>query len=92
MGPDEKRKLAERVVELTVMNRLQDQMPEEAKERLWEEQVGLHLKHFEPEQLTAHIDFYETEMGKSISLSQKRMADDFRSGIKLVSHYPENKQ
>ena len=86
MGTDEKRKLAERVVELTVMNRLQDQMPEEVKERLREEQVGLHLKHFEPEQLMALIDFYETEMGKSISLCQKRMADDFRSGIKLVSH------
>jgi len=85
MDVDKKRKLAERAVDLTVINRLQDQISDEVRAKLRGEQVRLHLKHVESEQLTALIDFYVTEMGKSISISQKRMADNIRNGIKLVS-------
>ena len=58
MDADKKRKLAERVVDLTVMNRLQDDIPNNLKEKMQEDQVQLHIKHFDTAQLKALIDFY----------------------------------
>lgn len=95
MSDEEKRKLAEKVVDLTVMNRAKAfasdsngpnaEMTEKLRLRMREEQTVLYIKHYETEQLMALLDFYSTETGKSILASQERLSNDMASGIRLVS-------
>jgi len=95
MDTREKRKLAEKVVDLTVMNRARatatvnnkpdPEMTEKLKLRMREEQTELYVKHFDSDQLLALLDFYTTEMGKSILESQKRVSGDISSGMRIVS-------
>lgn len=76
MDTESKRELAEKVVDLTVMNRVRSfasmngvpdpAMAEKMRLRMRQEQTELYIKHFEPEQLFALLDFYSTELGKSI--------------------------
>ena len=90
-----KRKLAEEIVDLTVMNKFRafsDSTSQKsldslnrARIRMREEQIELYVKHFEIEQLNAILDFYGTDMGKSILSSHERMSDELASGVKLVS-------
>ena len=92
---DRKRKLAEDVVDLTVMNRVRSSAslngipdPETAEKmrlRMRQEQIELYIKHYEPEQLQALLDFYSTDIGKSILESQCRVADELAAGTRLVS-------
>ncbi|PCH61700.1 MAG: hypothetical protein COC19_04495 [SAR86 cluster bacterium] len=95
MNSEEKRELAETVVDMTVMNRFRifssnsdgydAKMSEIARFRMREEQTALYAKHYQSKQLTALLDFYSSEMGKSILTSQERVADEMASGVKLVS-------
>ncbi len=50
-----------------------------------QEQIELYIKHYEPEQLQALLDFYGTDIGKSILESQCRVADELAAGTRLVS-------
>lgn len=95
MTAESKKELAEKVVDLTVMNRVHtfatlNDKPDPAtaakhRARMRDEQVALYIKHYETEQLLALLDFYSTDIGKSILESQKRASDDLASGIRLVS-------
>ncbi len=95
MDTGRKRELAEKVVDLTVMNRIRTsatmngvpdpEMAEKHRLRMREEQTELYLKHYEPEQFVALLDFYNTNIGKSILESQKKVSDDMASGMRLVS-------
>lgn len=98
MDAEEKRSLAEKVVDLTVMNRVRGiatdsngpnaGMTEEFRSRMRAEQTALYVKHYEPEQFIAILDFYNTDIGKSILASQERLADEMASGTRLVSEAP----
>ncbi|NQV69308.1 MAG: DUF2059 domain-containing protein [Pseudohongiella sp.] len=89
-----KRRLAEKVVDLTVMNRAKTfasdsngpnaALTEKLSLRMREEQTVLYIKHYETEQLNALLDFYNTEIGKSILASQERLSAEMASGVRLV--------
>lgn len=95
MDIERRRELAQKVVELTVMNRVRSfaslngapdaDMAEKLRSRMRQEQTELYIKHFEPEQLQALLDFYNTEIGRSILDSQKKVSDEVSSGARLVS-------
>ena len=95
MTSESKQVLCEKVVDLTVMNRMQatatvngtpdPDMAKKMRARMREEQIALHMKHFEADQLVAMLDFFSTEVGASILQSQKEMAADVHSGFRLVS-------
>jgi len=61
------------------------EMAEKMRLRMRQEQAELYLKHFTTEQLQALLDFYKTDMGKSILESQSRVSDELAGGIRLVS-------
>lgn len=92
---DRKRELAEKVVDLTVMSRVRSfanlngvpdaDMTEKLRSRMRQEQTELYIKHFEPEQLLALLDFYNTEIGQSILESQKKVSDELAAGTRIVS-------
>lgn len=92
---DRKRELAEKVVDLTVMNRVRSfanlngvpdaDMAEKLRLRMRQEQIELYIKHFEPEQLLALLNFYNTEIGQSILESQKNVSDELAAGARMVS-------
>ncbi|PHS06164.1 MAG: hypothetical protein COA78_14510 [Blastopirellula sp.] len=69
----------------TVNNEPDPEMTEKLRLRMREEQTVLYIRHYEPEQLLALLDFYSTDIGKSILDSQKRVSDDMASGVRLVS-------
>jgi len=50
-----------------------------------QEQIELYIKHYEPEQLQALLDFYGTDIGKSILQSQSRVSDELAAGTRLIS-------
>jgi len=92
MSGDQKRELAEKVVDQTVMHRMKitsdsngsnPQLTEKFRSQMREQQIDLYCKHFEIEQLQALLDFYSTEMGKSILESQKRLSGDISSGLRI---------
>lgn len=95
MSADSKRDLTEKVVDLTIMNRFRatatsngkpdPEMAEKLRLRMREEQIVLHLKHFESEQLSALLEFYGTEVGASILKSQEQIASEIQAGFRLVS-------
>lgn len=95
MDTDRKRELAEKVVDLTVMNRVRSfanlngvpdaEMAENLRSRMRQQQTELYLKHFEPEQLRALLDFYSTEIGQSILESQKKVSEEISAGTRIVS-------
>lgn len=95
MDAERKRELAEKVVDLTVMNRISTsatmngvpdpEIVEKHRSRMRKEQTELYLKHYEPEQFVALLDFYNTDIGKSILESQKNVSDDMASGMRLAS-------
>ncbi|MEZ5490271.1 MAG: DUF2059 domain-containing protein [Gammaproteobacteria bacterium] len=95
MDTDRKRELAEKVVDLTVMSRVRSfanlngvpdaDMTEKLRSRMRQEQTELYIKHFEPEQLLALLDFYNTEIGQSILESQKKVSDELAAGTRIVS-------
>ena len=92
---EQKRRLAEEVVDLTVMNRFRSfsagstgrsaDGDMQARVRMRQQQTELYKKHFEVEQLTAILDFYRTELGESILTSHERLVDDMASGFRLVT-------
>lgn len=95
LNSDRKRELAESVVDLTVMNRMRSfanlngkpdpVMAENMRLRMRDEQTELYLKHYETEQLLALLDFYSTDMGKSILESQRNVSDELAAGTRIVS-------
>lgn len=100
MKADSKRELAEKVVDLTVMNRARatatvngkhdPEKTEQLRLQMREEQIALHMRHFEVDQFRALLDFYSTEIGASILNSQEEIANEVHSGFRLVSgSYPE---
>jgi len=95
VNAEEKRNLAERVVDLTVMNRAiaiasdsngpNADMTKKLRFRMREEQTVLYIKHYETEQLMALLDFYNTEIGKSILASQERLSHDMAFSVGVAS-------
>ena len=95
MDTERIRKLAEEVVDLTVMNRVRYSanlngapdpvMAEKMRLRIRQEQIALYIKHYEPAQLQALLDFYSTDIGKSILDSQRRVSDELTAGTRIVS-------
>jgi len=93
MSGHQKRELAEKVVDLTVMHRLKTaarnsngpnpELTELFRSKMREQQIELYCKHFETEQLQEILGFYGSEMGKSILESQKRLSDDISSGLRI---------
>lgn len=64
---------------------LEEQDEEKFRKRFFDQQTNLHLKHYEVEQLVALLDFYATDIGKSILESQERVSDEIVSGMQLIS-------
>ena len=91
VSTDEKRILAEKVVDLTVMNRARAiasdsngrnaEKTEKLMSQMRGQQIDLYIKHYHPAQLKALIDFYDTDMGKSILVTQKHVSEDMAFGI-----------
>lgn len=91
---DKKRELAEKVVDLTVMNRIRSsatlngspdpEMAERSRQRMRQEQIELYIKHYEPEQFLALLDFYSTDIGKSILESQRKVSDELAAGTRIM--------
>lgn len=92
MNAEEKRKF----VDLTVRDPMRKhpaeadgpvkEINEKIRQRMRKQQIEIRLKHFNPEQLVALLDFYETDMGKSIITSQGRISDEIASAMQLVTH------
>lgn len=53
--------------------------------RMRQEQTELYIKHFDSEQLQALLDFYSTDIGKSILESQSKVSDELAAGTRIVS-------
>ena len=95
MDSDRKRELAEEVVDLTVMNRVRSSaskngapdpdMAEKMRQRMRQQHIELYMKHYNPDQLIALLEFYKTGIGKSILESQKRVSDDLAAGTRIIS-------
>lgn len=91
MTDDKKRELAERLVDLSVMGRAKcvasdncgpnKDLMNKMRSRMRQQQISLYCKHFQTEQLQALVDFYSTEMGKSILRSQERISDELSFGL-----------
>lgn len=95
MKADEKRVLVERLVELTVRDVMSDsdmstsigkELKNRMRQKILQEQVELRLKHFELEQIEALLDFYSTDIGKSILKSQSNIDQELSARISIVSH------
>ena len=95
MDTESKRELAEKVVDLTVMNRARSfattngasdpAMAEKIRLRMRQEQIELYMKHYEPEQFVALLDFYNTDIGRSILESQSKVSDELAAGTRIMS-------
>ena len=89
MSTEEKRELAAKVVRLTLREPtvtgagITEEYKASIRNRFYDEQTALRVKHFSVEQLRALLDFYSSDMGASILQSQNKMIDDM--GIRLVS-------
>ncbi len=91
MQTDEhKRELALRVVKLMLREPtvtgtgITEEYRDQIRDRHYKEQTDLRVKHFSTEQLEALLNFYQSDIGKSILESQNRMIDDM--GFQIVSH------
>lgn len=86
----QQRDLAEQLVDLIVMNRItaSELITDIHISRLRESQITLYTKHLEAEQLQALLCFYNTEIGKSILISQQRMAIESRQSSEAASESP----
>ena len=95
MNTDNKRKLVEKLVELTVRDPVSEvtgsaseiglELREKLRERFKEQQVNIRLRHFSEDQLKALVGFYETDMGISILEAQNRISEELAAGIELIS-------
>lgn len=71
---------------VAIKNGLPDpETTEMLRSRMRAEQTALHIRHYEEEQLSALLDFYSTDMGKSILASQESLAKEIASGTRLES-------
>ncbi len=95
MQPDEKKKLIEKLVDLTVTDTLSESdmstsighaLASRMRERIRQEQVDIRLRHLEPEQISALLDFYSTAMGKSILESQSRIDREIAISMSNISN------
>lgn len=93
MNPDEKRKLVERLVALTMPELVCDaksvaeetvEFASRLREKLLQKQIELHIKHLEPEQIQALLDFYDTDMGASILKSQAKIEEELANTVSVV--------
>ena len=55
------------------------------RQRFREEQINIRFKHFSTDQLIALLNFYETDMGESILITQNDISEEIISGFQLVS-------
>lgn len=75
-----------RVHAVAIKNGMPDpEMTETLRSRMRAEQTELHIRHYEDAQLAALLDFYATDMGKSILASQESLAKEIASGTRLES-------
>lgn len=92
---EQKRELAKKLVELTVSDPkffggdVDKDKKKAICEQFREEQIKLRIKHFDLKQLTALIDFYSTDMGASILISQRNISEDI--GLRLETGSIEDK-
>ena len=94
MPAEDKHKLVEELVDLSVrdvMNsadlssNLGNEITSRMRGKIRQEQIDLRMKHFEIDQIKALLEFYRTEMGKSILESQSRIEQELAEGISVLS-------
>ena len=93
MQSDEKKKLVEKLVDLTVRDLMSEsdrsmstgkEFSSRMRKKFRQEQIDLRLKHFESEQIRALLDFYDTAMGKSILESQSKIDHEVASNVSVI--------
>ena len=94
MQPDEKRKLVENLVNLTVGDTLSEtdmstrigyEFATRMRQRIQKEQIDIRMKNFDEGQIRALLDFYGTEMGQSILASQSKIDHELASSMAAIS-------
>jgi len=94
MPADKKQELVERLVDLTVRDIMKSsklstgigrEIANRMSPRIRQEQIDLRLKHFDIDQVRALLDFYSTEMGRSILASQFKIDEELTEGISIIS-------
>lgn len=95
MQPDEKKKLVERLVDLTVPNTMRESdmstkvgsaLASGMRQRMRQEQIDVRMRHLSPEQISALLAFYDSAMGRSILESQAEIERELGSSMSLISH------
>ncbi|GJM12240.1 MAG: hypothetical protein DHS20C12_06430 [Pseudohongiella sp.] len=94
MQPDEKRELVRRLVEIISRDKTSEQsspsdigyeFSKRMNEKIQQEQIELHMKHFDAEQIKALLDFYDSPMGRSILECQSNIDHELADNISVVS-------
>ncbi len=94
MQPVEKKKLVEKLVDLTVPDTLSEsdmsssigyELASRMRQRIRQEQIDIRLRHLEPEQIHALLEFYDTAMGRSILESQSKIDRDIAESMSSIS-------
>ena len=95
MKPEEKRKLAEKLVDLAVIDpvrtptingsEIDNNLEKRMREEIRELQIDARIKHYSDEQLSALVTFYDCDLGKSIAQVRNKIYEEFTSGFQLVS-------
>lgn len=62
-----------------------DEFAESLREKFRRQQIELRMKHFEPEQVQALLDFYDSEMGASILESQAKIDREIASSVSILT-------
>lgn len=95
MQPDDKKKLVERLVDLTVCNTICESdmstkvgsaLARGMRQRMRQEQIDVRMKHLSPEQISALLAFYDSAMGRSILASQAEIERELGSSMSVISH------
>ncbi|MEX0963853.1 MAG: DUF2059 domain-containing protein [Pseudohongiellaceae bacterium] len=99
MQADEKLQFVERLVELTLGNLASEPDPSTStnnefanalREKFRQQQIDLRMKYFEPEQIVALLEFYDTPMGRSILQKQAKIEQEIASNVSVISNAAHN--
>ena len=94
MQPDEKKKLVEKLVDLTVQFNMSEcdistavgaELVNRMRLRMRQAQIDARMKHLDPEQVSALLTFYGSTMGRSILERQARIDAELGSGMANLS-------
>jgi len=62
-----------------------DEFAESLREKFRRQQIELRMKHFEPGQVQALLDFYDSEMGASILESQAKIDRELARSVSILT-------